>query len=110
MTTFLEQYLHAKAHEVSKSPDAIRLGILSTANSNSAALINPAKSHGGVIVSAIASRDLKPAQEHAKKYGIPKAYGSYEELLNEPGIDAVYISLPNGMHGGTYGLRSYVIL
>ena len=110
MTTFLEQYLHAKAHEVAKSPDAIRLGILSTANINSAAVINPAKSHGGVIVSAIASRDLKPAQEHAKKYGIPKAYGSYEELLNEPGIDAVYISLPNGMHGGTYGLRSYVIL
>ena len=110
MTTFLTQYLYGANNTVQKQPDALRIGILSTANINSAALINPAKSHGGVIVSAIASRDLKPAQEHAKKYGIPKAYGSYEELLNEPGIDAVYISLPNGMHGGTYGLRSYVIL
>ncbi|EJF64775.1 NAD binding Rossmann fold oxidoreductase [Dichomitus squalens] len=99
MTTFLQQYLYAQVHEAPKSSDAIRLGILSTASINSAAIINPAKSHGGVIVSAIASRDLKPAQETAKKYGIPKAYGSYEELLNEPGIDAVYISLPNGMHG-----------
>ena len=66
---------------------------------NSAAIIRPAMSHGGVIISAIASRNLKQAQDHARKYGIPKAYGSYEELLKEPGIDAVYISLPNGMHG-----------
>ena len=102
MTTFLQQYLYAGRHTVSKSPDAIRLGVLSTANINSAAIFDSAKSHGGVIVSAIASRDLKSAQESAKKYDIPKAYGSYEELLNEPGIDAVYISVPNGMHGGMY--------
>ena len=68
---------------------------------NSAALINPAKSHGGVIVSAVASRDLEQAQKYAKQYDIPNAYGSYNELLSEPGIDAVYISLPNGMHGST---------
>ena len=66
---------------------------------NSAALIDPAKSHGGVIVSAVASRNYEQAQKFAKQYGIPKAFGSYDELLNEPGIDAVYISTPNGMHG-----------
>lgn len=68
-----------------------------------AAIIRPAMTHGDVIISAIASRNLKQAQENAKKYGIPMAYGSYEELLNEPGIDAVYISLPNGLHGSMCG-------
>lgn len=81
-----------------KNENAIRIGIISTAMINSAALIRPVDSHGDVIVSAIASRNLSSAQKTAKKYGIPKAYGSYEELLAEPGIDAVYISLPNGMH------------
>ncbi|KAI1796993.1 NAD binding Rossmann fold oxidoreductase [Ganoderma leucocontextum] len=99
LSTFLEQYLHSDSRKVPKSEDALRLGILSTAAINSAAIVYPAKTHGGVIVSAIASRDLKAAQEAAKKFDIPKAYGSYEEMLNEPGIDAVYISVPNGMHG-----------
>lgn len=69
---------------------------------NAAAILRPALSHDDVIISAIASRNLKQAQDDAAKYGIPKAYGSYDELLNEPGIDAVYISLPNGMHGSEY--------
>ncbi|RPD59640.1 NAD binding Rossmann fold oxidoreductase [Lentinus tigrinus ALCF2SS1-6] len=99
MTTFLTQYLYGSKNNVPKQSDALRIGILSTAMINSAALINPAKSHGGVIISAVASRNLDKAKKFAKQYDIPKAYGSYEELLNEPGIDAVYISLPNGMHG-----------
>ncbi|KAI0635607.1 NAD binding oxidoreductase [Trametes polyzona] len=99
LTTFLQQYVYEKGHEQPKASDALRVGILSTAMINAAAIIRPAMSHGGVIISAIASRNLQQAQENAKKYGIPKAYGSYDELLNEPGIDAVYISLPNGMHG-----------
>lgn len=102
MTTFLTQYLYGANNAIPKQPDALRIGILSTAMINSAALINPAKSHGGVIISAVASRNLEQAQMFAKQYDIPKAYGSYDELLNEPGIDAVYISLPNGMHGSAY--------
>ncbi|KAI0737096.1 NAD binding oxidoreductase [Daedaleopsis nitida] len=98
-TTFVTQYLYGAQNNIPKEENALRIGILSTANINSAALINPAKSHGGVIVSAVASRNLEQAQKYAEEYGIPKAYGSYEELLKEPGIDAVYISLPNGMHG-----------
>ena len=102
MSTFLEQYLYSEARKVPKSEDALRLGILSTAAINAPAIIYPARTHGGVIVSAIASRHLKAAQEAAKRFDIPQAYGSYEEMLNEPGINAVYISVPNGMHGGVY--------
>ena len=49
-------------------------------------------------VVAIASRDLKTAKTWAKKLGIPKAYGSYEELLADPEIDVVYNPLPNHLH------------
>src|SRR6266446_5859868 len=47
---------------------------------------------------AIASRDLKKAKDAAKKLGIGKAYGSYEELLADPEIEAVYNPLPNHLH------------
>ena len=47
---------------------------------------------------AVASRSLDKARAFAKQYGIPKAYGSYEDLLADPGIDAVYISTPHPAH------------
>jgi predicted dehydrogenase len=50
------------------------------------------------VLSALASRDLNKAQAAAKVLDIPKAYGSYLELLDDPDIDAVYIPLPNHMH------------
>jgi len=49
-------------------------------------------------IAAIASRDLQKAKEAAKKLGIPKAYGSYEELLADTEIEAVYNPLPNHLH------------
>jgi predicted dehydrogenase len=49
-------------------------------------------------IAAIASRDIKRAEEAAGKLGIPKAYGSYEELLRDSEIDAVYNPLPNHLH------------
>jgi predicted dehydrogenase len=49
-------------------------------------------------VTAIASRDVKKAQEAARALGIPKAYGSYEELLADGEIEAVYNPLPNHLH------------
>jgi len=49
-------------------------------------------------VAAIASRDLARAQEAAKSLGIPRAYGSYEELLRDPDIDVIYNPLPNHLH------------
>ena len=49
-------------------------------------------------IAGIASRDLKKAEKAAKSLGIPKAYGSYEELLADPEIEAIYNPLPNHLH------------
>jgi predicted dehydrogenase len=49
-------------------------------------------------VSAIASRDMKKAQQAAEHLGIPTAYGSYEQLLADPSIEAIYNPLPNHLH------------
>ena len=49
-------------------------------------------------VTALASRDLEKARRFARELGIPKAYGSYEELLDDPEIEAVYNPLPNHLH------------
>lgn len=46
----------------------------------------------------IASRDEAKAKAHAKKYGFKKHYGSYQELLDDPEIDWVYVSVPNSLH------------
>ena len=73
----------------------MRLGLLSTANINRALL---GAQPEGVEISAVASRDGAKAQAYASEHGIARSHGSYEELLADDGIDAVYISLPNGMH------------
>ena len=52
----------------------------------------------GVEIAAVASRDASRAQAYAREHGIARAHGSYEELLADDELDAVYISLPNGMH------------
>ncbi len=49
-------------------------------------------------VTAIASRDAARAADAAKRLGLPRSYGSYEALLADPDIDAVYIALPNHLH------------
>jgi len=49
-------------------------------------------------IAAIASRDKKKAEEAARKLGIPKAYGSYQELLQDREIEAIYNPLPNHLH------------
>lgn len=68
---------------------------------NPAAIIHPVETHTGAKITAIASRDISAAQKSAKQYSIEKAYGSYEELLADSEIDAVYISVPNSLHAGT---------
>jgi predicted dehydrogenase len=76
----------------------IRWGVLSTANIGVAKVL-PAMQRGALCaITAIASRDLAKAQATAKQLGIPKAYGSYEELLADPEIDAIYNPLPNHLH------------
>lgn len=76
----------------------LRFGILSTAKIGVQKVI-PAMQVGQFTeVTAIASRDLQRAQAAADELGIPRAYGSYEELLADPEVDAVYNPLPNHLH------------
>jgi D-xylose 1-dehydrogenase (NADP+, D-xylono-1,5-lactone-forming) len=75
----------------------MRLGLLSTANINRAILAGAAKT-GQVDVVAVASRDAGRADAYAAEHGIVTAHGSYDALLADPDVEAVYISLPNGMH------------
>ncbi|WP_339732911.1 Gfo/Idh/MocA family oxidoreductase [uncultured Gimesia sp.] len=78
--------------------DKIRWGILSTAKIGTLQVI-PAMQRGQFCeVTAMASRNLERAQQVATELGIPHAYGSYEELLADPNIDAIYNPLPNHMH------------
>ncbi len=78
--------------------DKIRWGVLSTAKIGTVKVI-PAMQHGRFCeVTAIASRDLERAEADARQLGIPKAYGSYEELLADPDVDAIYNPLPNDLH------------
>jgi predicted dehydrogenase len=75
----------------------IRWGILGVAKINDRLLPSFAKLANGELV-AIASRSLDKAQHAARAAGIPRAYGSYEQLLDDPSIDAVYNPLPNNLH------------
>ena len=72
-------------------------GLLSTARINER-LISPIRKSSRSKLLAVASRDLKSAKRFAKKFDIPNAYGSYEELLNDKSIDIIYIPLPNHLH------------
>jgi predicted dehydrogenase len=79
-------------------PDKVRWGVLGTAKIALGKVI-PAmqRSHACEIV-AIASRDPAKAQESAERLHVPKAYGSYEDLLADDSIEAIYNPLPNHLH------------
>ncbi len=76
----------------------VRWGIISTANIGVAKVIPGIQKSPHSEVVAIASRDIETAKVTARKLGIPKAYGSYEAMLADPDIDAVYNPLPNHLH------------
>jgi predicted dehydrogenase len=75
----------------------LRLGLLSTARINDH-ILAAARDTERVDVVAVASRDEARAREYAREHGIGRAHGSYEELLADDGVDAVYVSLPNRLH------------
>jgi predicted dehydrogenase len=79
-------------------PDRVRWGILSTADIGLKKVIPAMQKGQWTEVVAIASRDLARAEEAARQLGIPKAYGSYQELLADPQIEAIYNPLPNQLH------------
>src|SRR5215216_5781065 len=75
----------------------LRIGLLSTASINRL-LLGGARAAEGVDVVAVASRDLARARTHAAEHGIGRAHGSYDALLTDEDVDAVYVSLPNSLH------------
>jgi predicted dehydrogenase len=76
----------------------VRWGVLSTANIGVRKVI-PAMQHGAWSeITAIASRDFEKASHVARALGIPKSYGSYDELLSDKAIEAIYNPLPNHLH------------
>ena len=75
----------------------LRLGLLSTANINGV-ILTGARDTDRVDVVAVGSRDGAKAQAYAAEHGLEISHGSYEALLEDDDVDAVYISLPNGPH------------
>jgi predicted dehydrogenase len=80
------------------SGDVVRWGVLSTAKIGIDKVIPATAAAGRCEVVAIASRDLGRARAAASELGIPRAFGSYEDLLADPDVDAVYNPLPNHLH------------
>ena len=78
--------------------DKVRWGILGTAKIALTKVIPAMQGSHWCEIAAIASRDFAKAEESAEQLNIPKAYGSYEELLADTSIEAVYNPLPNHLH------------
>ena len=78
--------------------DRVRWGVISTAKIGREKVLPAMQGSERCAIAAIASRDLAAAQKVAGQLGIPTAYGSYEELLADPSIEAIYNPLPNHLH------------
>jgi xylose dehydrogenase (NAD/NADP) len=76
---------------------SVKWGLLSTALINEAILAGAAET-SDVDVIAVASRDEERARSYANQHGLERSYGSYEGLLADPDVEAVYVSLPNSLH------------
>jgi dTDP-3,4-didehydro-2,6-dideoxy-alpha-D-glucose 3-reductase len=78
--------------------EPLKLGILGCAAIVPSAIINPLKEIDHIIAYGIASREKSKAENYAARFGIPQAFGGYDDLLHCQEIDFVYIALPNAMH------------
>jgi len=77
----------------------LRIATLGAARITPAALVKPAREVDGVEVVAVAARDRSRAEKFAAKHGIPRVLDSYDAIVTDPEIDAIYNPLPNGLHG-----------
>jgi predicted dehydrogenase len=75
-----------------------KLGVLSTARINHSAIIKPSSFFKQIELYGVASRDHDKAKDYARKHSFTKAFKCYQDLVEDPSIDIVYISLPNSMH------------
>jgi predicted dehydrogenase len=80
------------------SSSPIRIGVLGAAAIVPAALTNPARTLPETQIVAIAARDPKRAEAFTRKHHIPRVHQTYNDLLNDPDIDAIYNPLPNSLH------------
>jgi predicted dehydrogenase len=78
---------------------SVRIGVLGAARIAPAAVIRPAAGLVDAEVVAVAARQQDRARRFADRHKVPRAYGCYPELLADPAVDAVYIAVPNGLHG-----------
>jgi D-xylose 1-dehydrogenase (NADP+, D-xylono-1,5-lactone-forming) len=76
---------------------AVKWGIMSTANINRL-FLEGARQASGVEIVAVGSRDGAKAEAYAQQNDIPRSHATYEALLEDPDVEAVYISLPNSLH------------
>ena len=79
--------------------NGLRIGVLGAAKITPNAVIRPANAMSRAAVVAIAARDRRRAAEFASKHAIPTVHDTYEELVADPNVDAIYNPLPNGLHG-----------
>lgn len=76
----------------------LRIGVMGAARIAPFALLNPARTVANVEITAIAARDKARAQKMATKFAIPTVHDSYDALIADPALDAIYIPLPNSHH------------
>ncbi len=76
----------------------VRLGLVAASRIAVVAVVVPVGDVDGVELVAVAARDRRRAQASAKEWGVDRAYGSYEELIADPEVDAVYIGTPASLH------------
>ena len=76
----------------------IRWGVLSSAKIGTEKVIPAMQQSNSGEIHALASRNIETAKQKSNELGIPKSYGSYEELLSDPEIDSIYNPLPNHLH------------
>src|SRR6266849_5484574 len=81
-----------------QAPNKVRWGVLGADKIAIKKVIPGMQKGEWSEIAAIASRDRGKAEQAARALGIPKAYGSYEELLADPEIEAIYNPLPNQLH------------
>jgi predicted dehydrogenase len=84
---------------MAESGAPVRIGILGASSFAPTTLINPARGNDEIVVAAVGARDMDSAQAFADKHGIARAHGSYEALIADPDLDAVYVLLPTSFHG-----------
>lgn len=82
-----------------ESVAAVRIGILGASRFAPMTLIKPARETSEVVVAAVADRDVSCARAFAAKHGIARVHENYDALIADPDLDAVYIVLPNSLHG-----------